>query len=75
MRTTNASVSGVKVLVNESPVLYNTLSGIFSGKKVDISEVQKMLGDCGSDRLEKTTKTHKFKLNVELKTCKQCAID
>jgi hypothetical protein len=40
MRTTNGSVSGVKLLVNESPVVYNTLSGPFYGKKVDINKFQ-----------------------------------
>jgi hypothetical protein len=44
MRTTNGSVSGVTLLVNESPVVYNTISGIFYGKKVDINEFHKILG-------------------------------
>jgi hypothetical protein len=68
MRTTNCSVLGIKLLVNKSPVVYNTLSGPFYGKKVDVNEFHQMLGHCGSDILEKTAKIHKLKLNSEFKT-------
>jgi hypothetical protein len=33
MRTTNGSVSGIKLLVNESLLAYNTLSGTFMKRK------------------------------------------
>jgi hypothetical protein len=74
IRTTNSYVSGIKLLVNEYPVVYNNLSGPFYGKKGDINELHKMLGHCDSDRLEKTTKIHDLKLNGEFKTFEQCAI-
>jgi hypothetical protein len=75
MRITNGSLSGVKLLVNESPVVYSTLSGTFYGKKVAINEFHKMLGHCGSDRWEKNAKIHNSKLNDEFKTCEQYPID
>jgi hypothetical protein len=74
MRSTNGSVSGIKLFVNESPVVYNSLSARFYGKKVGINESHKMLGHCGSDRLEKTTKIQNLKLNGEFKICEQCTI-
>jgi hypothetical protein len=44
MRTTNGSVSAVKMLVSESSVVYKTLSNPSYGKEIDINEFQKMLG-------------------------------
>jgi hypothetical protein len=44
MRTTNGSVSEIKLLVNESAVVYNTLSDTFYGNIVDISQFHKILG-------------------------------
>jgi hypothetical protein len=60
--------------VNDSPIVYNTISGPLYGKKVDISEFHNMLGHCGSNRLENNAKIHEFKLNGEFKTCEQCDI-
>jgi hypothetical protein len=74
MTTINFFVSGIKLLLNKSPVVYNTLSGIFNGKKVDINEFHKILGYCGSDRLKKTAKINNLKLNGEFKTYEQCSI-
>jgi hypothetical protein len=71
---TNDSVSGIKLLVNESYVVYNTLSGTFYGNKVYINEFHKILGHCGSDRLEKTDKIYDLRLNGEFKTFEQCTI-
>jgi hypothetical protein len=47
-------VSGIKLLVNEPPVFYNTLSDPFYVKIVDVNEFHKMLGQCGSDILGKS---------------------
>jgi hypothetical protein len=69
MRTTNGSVSAIKLLVNQSPVVYNTLRGPFYEKKVDINEFHEMLGHCGSDRFKKTAKIHDLNLNGEFKNC------
>jgi len=41
---------------------------------VYINEFHKILGHCGSDRLEKTAKIHNFKLCGEFQTCEECAI-
>jgi hypothetical protein len=54
IRTTNGSVSGIKLSVNESPVSCNTIIGSISGKKIDIKKFHKMLGHCRLDRLENT---------------------
>jgi hypothetical protein len=54
MITTNGSGSRIKLLLNDSPVIYKTLGVPFYGKKSDINEFQKIWGQCGSDRMEKT---------------------
>jgi hypothetical protein len=41
--------------------------------EADIIEFHNMLGNCGSDRLEKTAKIHDLQLNGEFKTCERCA--
>jgi hypothetical protein len=46
------------MLVNDSSVVYNTLSGTFYGKKVEINQFHKLMEHCGSDRLEKEAKIH-----------------
>jgi hypothetical protein len=74
MKTANDFVSWIKFLVNESHVVCNTRSGPFYGEKVDINEFHKILGHCGSDRFEKTTRIHDLKLNGEFKTCEQSSI-
>jgi hypothetical protein len=74
IRTTNGSVAGIKFLVNESPDIYSSLSYPFYGKRVKIKEFHKMLGHCGSDRLEKTTKIHDVKLKGEFKIFEQSDI-
>ena len=67
-------VTGIKMSVNNSSVAYNSISDPVSKKNVDINLFHKMLGHCGSDRLEKTAKIHDFKLHGEFKTCEECAI-
>jgi hypothetical protein len=41
---------------------------------VDINKFHKILGHCSSDRLEKTSKIHYFKLCGEFQTCEECDI-
>jgi hypothetical protein len=74
MRTTNGSVSAIKLIMNESPVVYDTLSSPFYGNKVDTNEFHKILGHCGSDTLENTAKINNSNLNGEFKISEQCAI-
>jgi hypothetical protein len=74
MRTTNGSVSGFKLLMNESPVVYFTLNGPSYGKNIDTYDFHNKLRNCGSDRLEKIVNIHYLKLNDEFKICEQCAI-
>jgi hypothetical protein len=69
MRKTNGSISGIKLLVNESPVIYNKLSSPFHEMKVNINESHKIWGHHGSYKLEKTANIHDLKLNGEFKTC------
>jgi hypothetical protein len=74
MTTKNDSVSKIKVLMNESHVVHNTISSPFYGKKVEINEFHKMLGHHGSDRFENTAKIHDLKMKGEFKTFEKCAI-
>jgi hypothetical protein len=69
MKATNGFVSGIKLLLNESSAIYNTLSGNFHGMKFEINEFHKMLEYYGSVRLKKTAKIHNLKLNSEFKIC------
>jgi hypothetical protein len=50
------------------------MSGLFSGKLINIKEFQKMLGHCYLDILEKTAKIHEFKMSGKFKTCEECVI-
>jgi hypothetical protein len=70
----NGSVSGIKLSINESPVAYNTISNFRPGKSININDFHKMLGHCGSDRLQKTAKIHGLKLSGKFETCAECAI-
>jgi hypothetical protein len=74
LRTANGSVSGIKLSINESPVAYNTISNFRPGKSININDFHKMLGHCGSDRLQKTAKIHSLKLSGKFETCAECAI-
>jgi hypothetical protein len=56
IRTANVSVSRIKLLVNEPPVVYNSLSGTFMEIKLILMSFTRFLGHCSSDRLEKTAK-------------------
>jgi hypothetical protein len=71
MKATNSSVSGVKLLVNAPPVVYDIISGSLNEKKFYINEFYKMLGHCGSNRLENAAKIHNLSLNGEFKTYEQ----
>jgi hypothetical protein len=42
--------------------------------KTDINDFLKILGHCGSDRLEMNAKIHDLKLKGKFKTCEQCDI-
>jgi hypothetical protein len=61
MKTINGSISRNKLLLNETTVVYNTVSSSFYGKKIDINESHKILGYWGSDKLEKTAKIPNLK--------------
>jgi hypothetical protein len=58
----NGTVSGIKMSVYDSSVAYNSISDPISKKNVDINKFHKILGNCRSDRLEKTANIHDFKL-------------
>jgi len=74
LRTANGSVSGIKLSIDKSPVAYNTISNFRPAKSININDFHKMLGHCGSDRLQKTAKIHNLRLSGEFETCKECAI-
>ena len=69
----DGTVSGIKMTVCDGSVAYSTISDV-SKKGIEINEFHKMLGHCGSDRLEKTAKIHGFNLIGDFKTCEECAI-
>jgi hypothetical protein len=56
------------LILNEFPVVCNTLSGPFYGKKVDINECHNILGHRGSERLEKTLESDYYLISVLLRT-------
>jgi hypothetical protein len=56
------------------PVVYHTLSYPVHENKINMMIFHKMLGHCGSDRLEKNAKIQDVKLNGEFKTYEKCAI-
>ena len=51
----DGTVSGILMIPCDNPVAYTVLNGI-SKKGIEINKFHKMLGHCGSDRLERTAK-------------------
>ena len=49
--------SNCPLTTDKSPVAYNTISNYGPRKSININNFHKMLGHCGSDRLQKTAKT------------------
>ena len=73
-RTTNGFVSGIKMSVYDSPVIYNATKGLITNKCLDINRFHEILGHCGLDRLQKTAKIHGLKLKGDFEVCKDCAV-
>jgi hypothetical protein len=72
--TTNCSVSGIKLSIDDSPVAYNTICNFRPSKSINIIFFHKMLWHCGSDRLQNTAKNKRLDLSGKLETCEECAI-
>ena len=53
----DGTVSGIKMMAYDNPVVYNTMNDVLK-KDIEINKFHKMLGHCGSDRLEKTARIH-----------------
>jgi hypothetical protein len=65
------TVSGILMKSCDNPAAYSVLNGV-AKKGIEINNFHTMLGHCGSDRLERTTRIHGFKLLGNL--CEECAI-
>jgi hypothetical protein len=66
-------VLGVKMITYNDPVAYSAVNTDLK-KGAEIKKFHKMLGHCGSNRLEKTANIHWFKLIGEFETCEEYAI-
>jgi hypothetical protein len=74
LQTTSGFVSGIKIFVYDSPVIYNATKGLISNECIDINKFHEIFGHCGLDRLQKTAKIHDFKLKGDFEVCKDCAV-
>jgi Reverse transcriptase (RNA-dependent DNA polymerase) len=54
LRTTNGFVSGVKLSVFPSPVIYNATTMIRQDKRINVNKFHEMMGHCGTEKLQKT---------------------
>jgi hypothetical protein len=69
LRTTNVFVSGVKLSVFPSPVIYNATTMIRQDKRINVNTFNEMMGHCGTEKLQKTANILGLKLigNIEVK--------
>jgi hypothetical protein len=69
----DGTVSGILMRPCDNLVAYTVLNGV-TKKGIEIIDFHTTLGNCGSDRLERTARIHGFKLFGEFKTCEQSTI-
>jgi hypothetical protein len=74
INTLSGTISGIKMIGNESPVAYVAQNNFSSVNAIDINKFHKMIGHCGTDRLKRTATIHNLKLKGELKVCEDCAL-
>jgi GAG-pre-integrase domain len=74
INTLSGTISGIKMIDNESPVAYVAQSNFSSINTIDINKIHKMIGHCGTDRLKRTATIHNLKLKGKLKVCEDCAL-
>ena len=74
IRTTNGSVSAIKMSINTPPVAYSATKSSITSKGIKINTFHEMLGHCGLDRLQKTASIHDLKLTGNFKVCEDCAV-
>jgi hypothetical protein len=60
--TLSGTISGIKMIGNESPVAYVAQSNLTSVNAIDINKFHEMIGHCGTDRFKRTATIHKFKV-------------
>jgi hypothetical protein len=70
----SGTISGIKMIGNESPVASIAQSNFSSVNAIDINMFHKMIGHCGTDRLKRTATIHNLRLKGELKVCEDCAL-
>ena len=74
INTLSGTISGIKMIGNESPVAYVAQSNFTSLNAIDINKFHEMIGHCGTDHLKRTATIHNLKLKGELKACEDCAV-
>ena len=74
IKTLSGTISGIKMVPNDSSVAYAAHGIQDSTKTIDINKFHEMIGHCGFDRLKKTAEIHGLKLKGELKVCEDCAM-
>ena len=67
------TLSGIKMMAYDNPVAYNSMNDVLK-RDIEINRFHKMLGHCGSDRLEKTSRIYGFKLIGKVNECEECAV-
>jgi hypothetical protein len=74
INTLSGTISGIKMIGNESPVAYVTQSNFSSVNAIDINKFHEMIGHCRTDYLKRDATIHNLKLKGELKVCEDCAL-
>jgi hypothetical protein len=74
INTLSGTISGIKMIDNESPVAYVAQSSFSSVNAIDIDKFHQMIAHCRTDRLKRTATIHNLKLKGELKVCEDCAL-
>jgi hypothetical protein len=55
-------------------VAYLAKCSLTAIKEIDVNKFHEMIGNCGVDRLKKTSNIHGLKLKGEFKVCEDCAV-
>jgi hypothetical protein len=74
IKSSDGTVSGIKMVSLDSSTAYVAQNKADSSKGIDVNKFHEMIGHCGVDRLKKTAQVDRLKLKGNFKVCEDCAV-